>query len=123
MAKFTEEDIQYIASRLHVNIPNCILIYINTLLILIILYLFYIHTKSLKNYNNKFADLSNKVNNLENKLKKKETFKSSDSDPRYLVSRSEKNIDNNNLMESAGLEFYSNPYLEDTRLINALNDL
>ena len=123
MAKFTEEDIQYIASRLHVNIPNCILIYINTLLILIILYLFYINTKSLKNYNNKFADLSNKVNNLENKLKKKETFKSSDSDPRYLVSRSEKNIDNNNLMESAGLEFYSNPYLEDTRLINALNDL
>ena len=40
-----------------------------------------------------------------------------------LVSKSEKNTDNTNLIETTGLEFYSNPYLEDNRLINALNDL
>jgi hypothetical protein len=126
MVDFTKQDIKYIADHLHVKQPSCILVYINSIVILIllyILYILYVHTKSLKKYNNKLAETINKLNNVENLLKKKERFKSSDSDPRYLVSRSEKNTDNNNLMESAGLEFYSNPYLEDSRLIDALNDL
>lgn len=123
MVDFTKQDIKYIADHLHVKQPSCILVYINSIVILILLYILYVHTKSLKKYNNKLAETINKLNNVENLLKKKERFKSSDSDPRYLVSRSEKNTDNNNLMESAGLEFYSNPYLEDSRLIDALNDL
>ena len=123
MVNFTEQDIKYIADHLHVKQSTCILVYINFILILILFYILYIHTNSLKKYNNRLAETINKFNNVENLLKKKERFKSSDSDPRYLVSRSEKNTDNNNLMESAGLEFYSNPYLEDSRLIDALNDL
>lgn len=123
MVDFTKQDIEYIANHLHVKQPSCVLVYINSLVILILLYFLYMHKQSLKKYNNKLAETINKLNNVENLLKKKERFKSSDSDPRYLVSRSEKNTDNNNLMESAGLEFYSNPYLEDSRLIDALNDL
>jgi hypothetical protein len=132
MTNLTTEDIKYIAKHLYVKTPNKILIYINIFLILIFLYLLYINVDSSTKYNRKLFLLDNELNKIINgqyELKRQifflkkpiEHFKSTD--PRYLVSRSEKNTDNTNLIETTGLEFYSNPYLEDNRLINALNDL
>ena len=121
---FTSKQIDEIASKLIIKQQPCILIYLNLCFILIILYLLYNHTKYIKKNKKIVHNLQDKILKMENQKKNDtENFLSPDNDTRYLVVRSQKGVSNKNLLDTAGLEFYTNPDIEDSRLLNALNNL
>jgi hypothetical protein len=117
---FTKEQLDEIASRLIIKSQKCFLIYFNLFLILFLFYSLYKCKKILKINKKEINDLNNRITNIE---KKKDNFMSPDDDPRYLVERSQRGVSNKNLLETSGLDFYTNKYIEDSRLLNALNDL
>jgi 16S rRNA G527 N7-methylase RsmG len=119
---FTKEQIDEIASRLVIKSNQCVLIYLNLVLIILIFYILYKYREVLKIYKKNINDLNNKLINIEKKITN-DNFTSPDEDTRYLVERSQKGVSNKNLLETSGLDFYTNKYIEDSRLLNALNDL
>lgn len=121
---FTKEQLDEIASKLIIKSQQCILIYFNLFLIILIFYSLYKYQQVLKKHKKEINDLNNKLINIENKMNTtKDNFMSPDEDTRYLVERSQKGVSNKNLLETSGLDFYTNKYIEDSRLLNALNDL
>lgn len=70
-------------------------------------------------------DIENNINtnNTNNNITKdttKDNYMNPDSDPRYLISRSQKGVSNNSLMDTINMDFFNNPMTEDSRLLNAL---
>lgn len=137
-SKFTQEDINEIASKLQWK-PNRMtygifytVIALSIFSLLLVLYLIFLH----RDLKCKFANIKKTIENLDKKLEEKTNWKlhmatdlqsdfmNNSNEIRYLTRRSERNIDNSSLSEKTGynMPIFANEK-ENTKLFSALNGL